>query len=169
MDTNRVCLKCDKTIPPHLKGSNVKMIRGLCTPCYSRARYQGTLDEIALPPGMKKTHPIGYKWVTPDGYISVKTEEGEKLEHRLVMEGLLGRKLVPRETVHHMNGIKDDNRPENLQLWYSPQPSGQRIDDLISYMVEFHREEVLAALERPPRNPTLPLIVSQAPAEEQHL
>ena len=167
MDTDRVCLSCKKVIPPHRKGGPTKIIRGLCTSCYGRATYRGTLEEIALPAGLKKPNPIGHRWTTPDGYIGIKTEEGPRLEHRMVMEKLLGRKLLSRETVHHVNGLKDDNRPENLQLWYSPQPAGQRVDDLISYMVEYHRDEILEALERSPEKSTLPLIVSQAPTEEK--
>ncbi|MBA2525677.1 MAG: HNH endonuclease [Pyrinomonadaceae bacterium] len=43
------------------------------------------------------------------------------------MEQILGRPLLPREQVHHENGIRDDNRPDNLELWKTSQPPGQRI------------------------------------------
>jgi hypothetical protein len=57
-------------------------------------------------------------------------------EHILVAENMLGRHLLDGETVHHRNGVRDDNRPENLELWVRPQPSGIRASDAVAWARE---------------------------------
>jgi len=77
---------------------------------------------------LRKGHPAGGK----QGYV---------LEHRLVMEEMLGRHLEPHERVHHKNGDRLDNRPENLELWaHRVQPSGQRVEDVLAELIERHPE-----------------------------
>lgn len=71
------------------------------------------------------------------GYLMEKCEDGSwRPQHRVIMERHLGRRLRRNETVHHKNGVKNDNRMANLELWASVHPAGQRVEDLVSFARE---------------------------------
>lgn len=80
-------------------------------------------------------------------------DRGYILQHRLVMEQILGRPLEKHERVHHKNGNRQDNRPENLELWTSPSkkdPKGVRmvdkVIDMLSNLTKDELEKVQQAL-----------------------
>lgn len=103
---------------------------------------------------------------TTDGYIYVRRPEhpaasrkGYVAEHRLVVEERLGRYLHQSERVHHRNGVRSDNRPENLEIWLlgTKDPHGARVRDLwreldaqpeMANLGSDAREQVRAAFSR---------------------
>lgn len=94
-----------------------------------RAEYVKTGEMTAIDRSPKRTldEKTGYVWL------------GGRHEHRIVMEEMLGRALLPGENVHHKNGVKHDNRPRNLELWVTFQPAGQRPEDLLDWADEIIR------------------------------
>ena len=79
----------------------------------------------------------GYRVINRKGHPNACDAKGWIYEHVVVMSEHLGRPLAKGEAVHHINGIKHDNRIENLELWHRSHPPGQRVDDKIAWCIDF--------------------------------
>jgi len=91
----------------------------------------GYIDEMGYRRLSNKDHPNASK----TGRNRYKV-----FEHTVVMSAHLGRHLVKGESVHHKNGIRDDNRIENLELWDKRQPAGQRVQDKLEWCEQYLKE-----------------------------
>jgi hypothetical protein len=74
-----------------------------------------------------------------EGYIVHHKGKEKHLAHRLVMEEHLGRVLYPDETVHHENGVRDDNDIDNLELRVGAHPQGLSIAEAKAWAKEILR------------------------------
>jgi hypothetical protein len=117
-----------------------KIRRGLCPAHYERLRRYGD------PLFSKHKRENGTGTIKPAGYIYLN-DARKMFEHRWIMEQHLARPLKDFENVHHKNGIKHDNRIDNLELWAQPQPSGQRVEDLVQWVIDNYPDMIENAVK----------------------
>jgi hypothetical protein len=107
----------------------------LCDAHYSRLRRCGDL-QVDIP--VKEYDKDRESYIDKDGYRYIKVhsqQNGWALEHRVVMADHIGRPLLATETVHHRNGVRADNRIENLSLRQGAHGAGQDVEDVIAWAI----------------------------------
>jgi hypothetical protein len=141
--------QCDCGNKKNIKGASLRAGTSKSCGCL-------TIEKTKERIGDKSSRWKGGRTKRGDGYILVNSphhpntinKNGQVYEHVFVMSQKLGRAITKNESIHHKNGIRDDNRPENLELRLNNHhPKGQSVEkDLIPYwkkMLEQYAPELL--------------------------
>lgn len=145
VNRNKQCGNCRKQVYlpccPQC-GGKMEPKSATCSKC--RPTYSGAANPNWR--GGRTKHQRGYVLLWVDSHPRLANKSGYVFQHILTMEATLGRNLHMNERVHHRNGIRDDNRPENLELWTSPHPTGVRVEDSVAHAIDVlqkYRPELL--------------------------
>lgn len=146
----KICSTCTRKFIPSSRHKDCPICRAHkrkreCVDCGTSVSYKA--ERCPTCSGKRLSGENAPKWsggrsLTSKGYVSVyspdhpRAHNNRVLEHILIMEESLGRSLLEGENVHHKNGDRADNRAENLELWVTMQPTGQRPEDLVQYARE---------------------------------
>lgn len=164
LEVQRTCGRCGKEFVLQVNGVRAKHrrhhSRRYCDSCVAELRGEpktrqaqesgGTMSRRITKYGYVEVNlgyqpaQVGVPQVGPNGTIVVPNVDdggyiylGRVLEHRWVMEQVLGRKLRDDEIVHHKNGNRQDNRPENLEVWLlATNHKGIRPEDLLAHALD---------------------------------
>jgi hypothetical protein len=137
---DRICPACSTTVSSWLADVRQGLAKGTWT---------GLCHDCALRSRSRENHPswVGGRREEKTGYIMLYLpdhpaayQNGYILEHRLIMEKMIGRYLEPHETVHHKDGDRKNNHPDNLELWTKRRGNGTRVHDLSqgAYMNQYY-------------------------------
>lgn len=136
--------RCEKHYRKNLPGKRCSITdcdgkskgRGWCNVHYGRWVRNGdplVTQRVRVGTGAIKKNKYGYVLEFFPDHPTSRESDGWVMQHRRVMSDYLDRALASHENIHHKNGVRDDNRLENLELWVVRQPYGQRVEDLLEY------------------------------------